>query len=244
MPRLYEDLAPWWPLLSDPDEYREEAFLYECTLRDAVEGELRSVMEMGCGGANTIGYFDESLDLCLVDSSQTMLDVAKERVPRALCLLGDMRDLRLNERFDGVFLHDAVAYMTTEEELLAALKTVAHHLRPGGAALVVPDAITEQFGPSTEHGGRDGEGRSARYLCWTTDPDPTDTEVLATMTYVLREDGADDEVVHEVHRWGLFPRATWLRVFEAAGLVAEERVVDPDVHDPRYGNVMFVATHP
>ena len=241
MHRFYDDLAPWWPLISSPDEYRDDAFLYECTLQDAVSGELRSVLELGCGGGNIAGCFDEALDLCLVDSSVAMLEVAQARLPRAACRVGDMRTIRLDERFDAVFVHDAIAYMTTEEDLGAALETVAHHLRPGGVALIVPDAIREQFGPTTEHGGSDGEGRSARYLAWTSDPDPDDDEVLATMTFVLREEGKDDVVVHESHRWGLFDRATWQRLFASAGLTVEERVVDPDLHDPRYGNVMFVA---
>ena len=28
LPRLYTDLAPWWPLLSSPDDYVEEAEEY------------------------------------------------------------------------------------------------------------------------------------------------------------------------------------------------------------------------
>lgn len=244
MHRFYSDLAPWWPLISSPDEYRDDAFLYECALQDAVQGELRSLLELGCGGGNIAGFFDPQLDLCLVDTSPSMLEVAQARVPGATCRVGDMRDLRLSERFDAVFVHDAIAYMTNEEDLGAALKTVAWHLREGGAALVVPDAIREQFGPTTEHGGSDGEGRSARYLAWTSDPDPEGTEIQVALTFVLREDGAEDRVVHETHRWGLFPRATWRRLFAEAGLDVEERVVDPDVHDPRYGNVMFVARRP
>ncbi len=241
MNRFYADLAPWWPLISNPEEYRGDAFLYECTLREAVRGELSSLLELGCGGGNNAGHFSDELDLCLVDRSPSMLEVAGARRPDARCVAGDMRTLRLDERFDAVFVHDAIAYMITEPDLLAALKTVAHHLRPGGAALVVPDAITEQFRPSSEHGGGDGEGRSARYLSWTTDPDPQDTEVRISLTFVLRKDGEDDQVVSETHRWGLFPRATWLRLFAEAGLHAEELVVDPDRADPRYGNLMFLA---
>lgn len=241
MQRLYTDLSPWWPLISHPEEYRDEAFLWESTLKDAVQGEFKTLLELGCGGGNNAGWFDQGLDFVLVDLEPGMLKLAQERVPRAVCLPGDMRSLRLNERFDAVFVHDAIAYMTTEEDLLAALKTVAHHLRPGGAALVCPDGVGEQFGPTTEHGGCDGEGRSARYLMWMTDPDPSDTVVRATMTYVLREDGQDDVVVHENHEWGLFPLATWQRLFDEAGMRMEIREVDEEFTEPEYANVMFVG---
>jgi hypothetical protein len=62
-----------------------------------------------------------------------------------------------------VFVHDAIMYMTTEDDLRAALRTVAAHLAPGGVALVAPDATAETFREATEHGGgEDTGGRMAR----------------------------------------------------------------------------------
>ena len=68
---------------------------------------------------------------------------------------GDMRTVRLGRTFDAVFVYDAVMYITTEDDLHAALATVAIHLAPGGVALVAPDATTETFREATEHGGGD-----------------------------------------------------------------------------------------
>jgi chemotaxis methyl-accepting protein methylase len=56
-----------------------------------------------------------------------------------------MRTVRLGRAFDAIFVHEAVMYMTTEDDLRAALTTVAIHLTPGGVALVAPDATTETF---------------------------------------------------------------------------------------------------
>jgi hypothetical protein len=45
-----------------------------------------------------------------------------------------MRTLRLGRAFDVVLVHDAIMYMTTEEELLAAAETAfAHTSRRRGA---------------------------------------------------------------------------------------------------------------
>ncbi len=80
-----------------------------------------------------------------------------------------MRTLRLERTFDAVFVHDAIAYITTEDDLRATIETVAEHLRPGGAALLVPDTTRELFVPGTRHGGHDGDdGRSLRYLEWSS----------------------------------------------------------------------------
>jgi hypothetical protein len=38
--KLYDELAEWWPLLSSPDDYEEEAGLYLRALADAATGPL------------------------------------------------------------------------------------------------------------------------------------------------------------------------------------------------------------
>ena len=87
-----------------------------------------------------------------------------------------MRTVRLGRRFDAVFVHDAVDYMTTEADLRAAIQTAHAHCRPGGIAVFVPDDTAETYEPATDHGGSDGaDGRAVRFLEWAWDPDPDDT---------------------------------------------------------------------
>jgi len=133
-----------------------------------------------------------------------------------------MRHVRLGRTFDAVFLHDAVMYMTTEDDMRAALETAAVHLSPGGVALVAPDATRESFPEATDHGGgEDGRGRQARYLEWTLPPEPGGTTYKVHYAFLLRDVDGAVRVVHEVHHEGLFPRATWLRLFREVGLDAE-----------------------
>jgi hypothetical protein len=142
-----------------------------------------------------------------------------------------MRTLRLGRTFDAVFVHDAVAYMASEEELRDCVGTAYAHTRPGGVALFVPDHTRETFAPRTSHGGHDGaDGRSLRYLEWSTDTDPSDTEYEVDYAVVLREPGQEPRVVHDHHVEGLFPEHTWLYLLERAGFVAavERGTADPD----------------
>jgi len=88
-----------------------------------------------------------------------------------------------------------------------------------------PTACAKPFGPATQHGGIDGEGRALRYLEWDWDPDPTDTTYLVDFVYVLRENGADVRIVHDRHTDGLFPRATWYRFLERAGFLVAGRAL-------------------
>ncbi len=219
LPRLYSDFAEWWPLLSAPAEYAEEVDVYLRLVQDAVDGDLRTALELGSGGGNNAHHYANHLDLTLVDRSPRMLAVSQALNPECRHLQGDMRDVRLGRTFDAVLVHDAVSYLTSEADLRAAMATAFAHCRPGGVALFTPDHLCETFRPSTSHGGHDGDGRALRYLEWCYDPDPSDTVVTVDMAYLLRQ-GDHVEAVHDRHLNGLFARGTWLALMREVGFDA------------------------
>jgi SAM-dependent methyltransferase len=226
-PLMYTDLASWWPLLSAPEDYAEEAEFYLDTLTGAAGSRIRSLLELGAGGGNNASHMKRRVDrLVLVDLADGMLEHSRRLNPECEHHVGDMRTVRLGETFDAVFVHDAVSYMTTEADLSAAITTAFAHCRPGGAALFAPDHVVETFQPGTDCGGHDGESRAMRYLEWSWDPDPADTTCVTDYTHVLREADGSVTVHHDRHVEGLFPRATWLRLLRGAGF--EPRVLPYD----------------
>ena len=240
-PRLYDDLAPWFHLLTAPEDYADEAEAYRRLLTDACDKPPRTVLELGSGGGNNASHLKTHFELTLVDRSSQMLELSRGLNPELRHEVGDMRTVRLGDTFDAVFVHDAIAYITTETDLAATVETAYVHVRPGGAALFVPDFVRERFEPRTSHGGHDGEGRSLRYLEWTTDPDPADTSYVSDFAYLLRE-GEDVRVEHDRHVCGLFPGATWLALLESAGFEARAHVMPPD-EEPA-GAELFVGKKP
>ncbi len=90
-----------------------------------------------------------------------MLELSQTLNPECEHIQGDMRTLRLGSTFDVVLVHDAIAYMTTEDDLRAVLDTVSAHLRAGGVGILVPDTTRELFAPQTRHGGHDGDAVAA-----------------------------------------------------------------------------------
>ncbi|SDT56682.1 trans-aconitate 2-methyltransferase [Jiangella sp. DSM 45060] len=215
--RFYGDLAAWWPLISPPDDYADEAAVIASALESA-DLPVRDVLELGSGGGHNAVHLKRRFTLTLADLSPRMLAVSRELNPECEHVEGDMRDLRLGRAFDAVFVHDAVGYLLTEEDLAATVATAFAHCRPGGAAVFVPDHTTETFAERTEHGGGDGDdGRGARFLGWTWDPDPGDTWVRTEYVLLLREKDGSTETVHETHRIGLFGRDVWHRLLAAAG---------------------------
>lgn len=139
-----------------------------------------------------------------------------------------------------MFVHDAVDYMTDEADLARAIETAYAHTRAGGVAVFVPDHIAETFEEASEHGGSDGaDGRAARYLEWSWDPDPGDTSALTEYALVLRDVDGSVRVVHETHRTGVFARDTWLRLLADAGF--SPRAVTEQTTEDRTPREIFVG---
>ena len=218
MTKLYSELAEWWPLLSAPEDYEEEAAFYTKALKGGCRITPRTLLELGSGGGNNASHMKAQFErVTLVDPSDGMLAHSRRLNPGCEHVVGDMRSVRLGQIFDCVFVHDAVMYMTTEADLRRAMETAFVHCAPGGAALFAPDAVKETYAASTEHGGHDGETRSMRYLEWSWDPDPSDDTAVADYVPVLRDADGAVRVVHDRHVEGLFSRDTWVRLLTEVG---------------------------
>jgi SAM-dependent methyltransferase len=240
-PRLYEEFADWWPVMSDPADYDLEAEIFRAALEEHGDGGLRSVLELGSGGGNNASHLKRSYGMTLVDLSPGMLEVSRRLNPECEHVEGDMRTVRLGRTFDAVFVHDAILYITTAADLAAVFETARVHLRPGGVALFVPDCTKETFAPRTSWGGHDRGDRSMRYLQWDYDPDPDDTTYCTSFAYLFREGGGEVRMEQDHHVMGLFPAATWLGLIEGAGLAARAVPYDGSSFDPPVTGDMFLG---
>jgi SAM-dependent methyltransferase len=219
--RLYHELAGWWPLVSPPREYTDEAAYLAALLGSAGEQAhpVRTLLDLGSGGGHMAMHLKDKFTLTLVDLSQDMLDVSRRLNPECAHVRGDMRTVRLGQQFDAVLVHDAIDYVTTQSDLLQVVQTAFAHCRADGIALFVPDYVAETFSDFTGGGGGDTDaaGRQGSFRERTWDPDPSDDWVQAEYEFTLRSPGGTVQVVREAHRLGAFSRATWRRVLSEAG---------------------------
>jgi SAM-dependent methyltransferase len=245
LPRLYTDLAGWFHLLTAPEEYQEDADFYRECFERAAGAPPRTLLELGSGGGNMASQYKQRVTATLTDLSDEMLALSRTINPEVEHVQGDMRTLRLGRTFDAVLVHDAVMYLTTEDDLRRAIETTWTHLRPGGVSVFAPDCVRETFRPNTEHGGHDGAGRSLRYLMWTTDPDPSDSTYAVDFAYLLSEGDGPPRCVTERHVNGLFGQDDWLRLLGAVGFEASALSRPYPGDDGPYETlVTFVAVKP
>jgi SAM-dependent methyltransferase len=219
--RLYRDLADWWPLISPPYEYAEEAEYLADVLGSSADIAVHEVLDLGSGGGHVAMHLKGRFTLTLVDISDDMLAVSRRLNPECRHLRGDMRTMRLARAFDAVLVHDAIDYVTTQDDLALVTATAFAHCRPGGITLFVPDYVKDDFCElsGSGGGGDDGTGRYATFRERTWDPDPADDWVQADYEFILREADGSVEVIKESHRLGAFSRDAWHRLMTDAGFV-------------------------
>lgn len=236
MPKLYDSLAGWWPLLSPPAEYEEEAADLLPRLRAGIGGPPPMLLELGSGGGSLAYHLKSYFRMTLTDLSSGMLAVSQVVNPECEHLQGDMRSLRLGRQYDVVLIHDAIMYATDPLDVQSTLRTAATHCRTGGLVVVLPDYVRENFRPATDHGGNDApDGRGLRYLEWVWDPDPADDTYTVDYAFLLRSSDGAVSVIHDRHIEGLFSRDRWLRWFDEAGIPARSET------DP-FGREIFVGS--
>jgi len=221
--RLYRELASWWPLISPPEEYTEEAAYLAAVLGSAAAVPVREVLDLGSGGGHVAAHLKDKFTLTLVDISADMLAVSRQLNPESAHRQGDMRTLRLNRTFDAVLVHDAIDYITTQADLRAVIETAFEHCRPGGIAVFVPDYVKDTFAElaGAGGGGTDTAGRQATFRERTWDPEPADDWVQAEYEFILRAADGTVEVIRETHRLGAFSHAVWAELLADAGFEAE-----------------------
>src|SRR5258708_34847606 len=171
--RLYGVLASWWPLISPPGEYTDEAAYLAAVLGSAAAG-VDEVLDLGSGGGHVAVHLKDRFALTLVDISADMIAVSLRLNPECPHRQGDMRTVRLGRTFDAGLVHDAVDYITTQDDLRKVIETAFAHCRAGGIALFVPDHVKETFADYAGGGGggTDEAGRPAAFRGRTWGPEP------------------------------------------------------------------------
>jgi SAM-dependent methyltransferase len=219
-PLIYGELVDWYDLLDPPADHLDEAVAFHDALARSVSPAPRTLLELGAGAGHNALHLKRWFACTLSDLSPAMLARSRRLNPDCEHVPGDMRTLRLGRLFDAVLVHDAIAYMTSVDDLRAAALTAFQHTRPGGAAIFAPDCLRETFREHTElYTGEQGS-RALRCLEWTWDPDPVDDTYSVEYAFLMR-DGATVKAAHDRHTEGLFTRDTWTHVLENVGYLVE-----------------------
>lgn len=150
------------------------------------------VLELGCGtGKMTRLLAQAGYDMIGVDSSQEMLQVAREQEWDILYLHQDMREFELYGTVRAVVcVCDSLNYILEEEDLLAVFSLVNNYLDPGGVFIFDMNTLykyREILGESTIC-----ENREEGSFIWENFYDDKEQVNQYDLTLFIREQDAQD----------------------------------------------------
>ncbi len=221
--RMYGDLSWTWPIISPPDDYREETEEYIRLIKDQSRIPVSKVLNMGCGGGHNDHTLATAFEVTGVDLSDDMLSLARELNPNVQYVNGDMRSIRLGQGFDAVTVFDSISYMRTPESLKAAFLTAYTHLRPGGVFVACIEETIENFEQNkTIHSTHAREELEITLIENYYDPVPDDYMYEANFIYLIRR-ATELTVETDCHLLGLFPFAMWIELMGEVGMEVFKR---------------------
>jgi SAM-dependent methyltransferase len=145
-----------------------------------------------------------------------MLKLARELNPEIDYLIGDLRSVRLKDKFDSV-IATSLIYMKNIGELRSAFQTAYEHLNPGGVFVLIVEKTLEKFKQNDTFTSTHKSGDiEIVYLENCYDPDPSDTTFELTLLYLIRRKG-ELEIEKDSHLCGVFPLDTWFELLKAIG---------------------------
>ena len=109
----------------------------------AIEPGTTSILDLGCGtGRHAVELAALGFDVVGIDYLDSLVQKAREnaahrQVMRVQFMVADCRQIDLGRHYDLVLcLYDVIGSYADERENIRIAENIAHHLRPGGMALI------------------------------------------------------------------------------------------------------------
>jgi len=227
---LYGDLARYYDKIYQGKDYVKDIDRLQGLLDRYGPPPGDELLDIGCGTGNHVEILEKRFRCTGVDVEEEMLAIAREKVPSATFVEGDMRSIDLGREYDVVTsLFGTLGYARDEDGLWGTIENMARHLRPGGLMVVDPWYTPDRW--------IDG------FVNLTTVDEPelkiarvghsTRIEEISRMElhYLVAEKGVGVRHYEEVHEMGLFEVELVLGSMREAGLDArflEEGFADDD----------------
>lgn len=133
---LYKKFAGYYDRIYENVNYREETEFIKWAIENHRECEGKNLLDVACGTGTHASILAQDFQILGVDINDEMLRIAREKVPDASFIPGDMKELDLGENFDAVIcMFSAIHYNTTYSELEKTLKNFYNHLNDGGVVI-------------------------------------------------------------------------------------------------------------
>lgn len=229
----FKTIAAYYDALyvNDREYASEAARVKELLTRHGVRPQA-DLLILACGTGGHIPYFKDDYNVCGLDLSEDMLDLAKKKFPDIRFYSGNLVDFSLKTDFDAMIcLYGSIGFVKTVDNLRASMKRMAAHLRPDGLALITPWSTVEDFQNIIVVDAVDQPDLKIARMEQVCLKEPKIVEV--TFHHLLAKN--NDVTYHKQSmEIGLFSREEYMTAMTDAGLAVVEEYKGSDVRGGAY----------
>lgn len=208
-------------MISSPEEYESFSNYILHKINEHKTRKTSTLLHLGCGSGCIDYNLKNHYSITGVDLSKDMIKSAAKKNPECEYLVGDMRTVNLNRKFDAIILPDSTAYLLTESEIYNLFKNAKNMLNKDGLLMVMVEYDPEFFPQNrttVEKVRKDDI--ELTFIENNYAKDLRENSFEATFIFLIRIKGELD-VVMDVHRAGLFKKEIWHDQMVKAGFKTE-----------------------
>jgi len=135
---VFQSYSKYYDIIYADKDYEKECNFLEEIFRKYLAWIPKTVLDAGCGtGGHALLLAKRGYEVTGVDASNDMIEIARKKAKESGVdvdfFTADLRELRLNRKFDACICMFAVMnYITENEDIKEVLSNVRVHLKRGG----------------------------------------------------------------------------------------------------------------
>ena len=233
---MYAEMAQYYDRIYSFKDYASETEKLIGWIKEHRQSNGTRLLDVACGTGQHLEHLGKSFDVEGLDLSPELLELAQQRNPGMTYHCADMRTFDLASSYDVITcLFSSIGYMTTIEDLRAAVANMARHLVSGGVLTIEPWLTPDVWKPGTVHG------------LFIDDPNLKIARVNTSVTQgrlsvfdLHHLVGTPEKTFHfvEHHEMGLYTVEEMMDAFESAGLTTTYEPEGPT------GRGLYVGVRP
>jgi ubiquinone/menaquinone biosynthesis C-methylase UbiE len=135
---MFTKSARFYDAIYEFKDYRAESERVHDLIQER-NPRARSLLDVACGTGQHLEHLSQHYEVEGLDLDEELLAVARDRLQRITLHRGDMIEFDLDKTFDAVIcLFSSIGYVRTEQNLEAAVATMARHLSHRGVLVIEP----------------------------------------------------------------------------------------------------------
>ena len=126
--------------------YEKEANIVKRVITELERKKSRTLLDVGCGTGEHLKYFSLDFQCTGIDINRRMIEIARNKVPKAKFKVANMINLGLKDKFDVITcLFSSIGYVKSLSNLEKTFENFHKHLNEKGLVIVEPWIFKKDF---------------------------------------------------------------------------------------------------